>query len=125
MNVLDPSWILVQRQSTLHKFLQRTRQLIVSRTRLTQHDEGLRLDQAVTRIVAHHRALQNSLMLQQTIFNLSRRNINARYFQHVVTATVVPEVAIRVDVNLISTREPITGKRRFRLLMRVPVTERG
>ena len=64
-------------------------------------------------------------MLQQTVLDLRRRDEDARDFQHLVRAPVIPVVAFRVHVKLIARRAPIARESLFRFLVRVPIAERG
>jgi hypothetical protein len=67
---------------------------------------------------------EHRFMLQQAVFDLDRRDVNARHFEHVVGAAVIPVVALAVHVKLVAGGAPVAREGLLRFLVRVPVAQR-
>src|SRR5262249_54854129 len=69
-------------------------------------------------------AFGNGFVFEQTVFDFGRRDENAADFQHFVGPSAVPEIAFGVARELVARRAVIAGEGLFRLLVRLPVTNR-
>ena len=61
-----------------------------------QDYERLWLHEPVARVVAHDRAFEHGLVLKQAVLDLRGRDEDARDFEHVVRAAVVPIITFLV-----------------------------
>jgi hypothetical protein len=63
--------------------------------------------------VANDSTLQYGFVLKKTILDFCWRHVDAGYFQHVVSAAVIPVVTFLIDMKLITGSAPIARKRFF------------
>src|ERR1043166_1791525 len=125
INEFDPARVLVKSQARFDELLDVICNRIATLESFARDNEGFWFYQAVPIVVTDDRAFPHGFVLQQTILNLGGPDKDAAHFQHVVGAAVIPVVAFLVDMELIARRAPVAGKRLFRFLMRVPVTEKS
>ena len=69
---------------------------------IARHNERFWFHQAISIIVTDDGAFKHGLVLQQAVLDFRRRDKDAADFQHVVSASVIPVITVRVDVKLIA-----------------------
>src|SRR5215213_3228500 len=125
LSELDPPRILVRGEPSFDEILQRAFQLSVRRIAFRDDDEGFRLYQSLLIAPADDGALAHGFALEQAVFDLGGRDVNAAHLQHLVRAATVPEVAVFVHAELVARRAPVAGESGLRFLVRAPVAEGG
>ena len=108
---LNPTRIFVERQFRFDELLDFFGEHFSSLA--TCDYERLGLNQSIAGVMTDDGAFRDRLVLQQAVFNFRRRDKNAANFQHGVSATVIPIVAVTIDMKLIAARAPIPGESFF------------
>src|SRR5262249_55154369 len=80
-------------------------------TRLAEHDEGVRLDEAGRVPASHDGALENGRVLRQGRLELDRGEPDSSDLQHVVAAAGMPEVAVLVLAVAVARADPVPAHR--------------
>src|SRR6478672_10720012 len=121
---LEVAWILVRCQLVLHERLQRLLERRARRMAGLQHDERLRLGEAIRVLAADDGRLEHRRMLHQRGFHLERRHVDAAYLQHVVGAARIDVTAVFAAGVLVAAARPFALESRTRLRVVGPVQER-
>src|SRR2546429_8368366 len=119
---LDPARILVGREPVLDVLLHGRFEGFARRPAFFEHDERLRLDQAVVVLMADHRGFEYCLVADERGLALYGRNVEARDSQHVVGTPRIYKVAVLVLPEFVAAPEPRADEGRAAFLAVVPVT---
>src|SRR5258706_1653980 len=120
---LDLARILVGREAAADMALDLIDQFTAAGKSGLQHDEGFD-DRAARRVgLADHRRVRHRGMLHQAALDLSRPDAVAGALDHVVGASLVPEVADLVHAALVAGQAPVADELLARRFRGLPVFE--
>src|SRR6516225_5563487 len=108
---LDPARIFVRGDLIAHERLQLLgRGVAAGPAARLEHDERIRLHQAVFIGLAHDTALQDGRVLDQRRFDLRRGHPLSPHLQHVVGPPAVPVKIVPVPIILVARDEPVAAE---------------